>query len=57
MNTTTPNSRIEAELKRERNERLHNDEVKIGESLGDDFRTKDARENDSSGTLHRARGR
>ena len=57
MNTTTPNARIEVELKRERNERLHNDEAKIGENLGDDFRTKDARENDSSGNLHRARGR
>ena len=57
MNTTTPNSRIELELQRERNERLHNDEVKTGESLGDDFRIKDARENDSSGNLQRSRGR
>jgi hypothetical protein len=57
MNTTTQNSRIEVELKRERDERLHNDEVKTGESFGDDFRSKDARENDSSGNLHRPRGR
>lgn len=57
MNPTTPNSRIEAEIQRERNERLHNDEVKTGESRGDDFRIKDARENDSSGNLHRSRNR
>ena len=57
MNTNTPNARIEAELKRERNERQHNDEAKTGESLGDDFRTKDARENESSGNLRRSRGR
>lgn len=57
MNPTTPKSRIEAEIQRERNERLHNDEVKTGESRGDDSRIKDARENDSSGTLQRSRGR
>lgn len=57
MNPTTPKSRIETEIERERNERLHNDEVRTGESLGDDLRTKDARENDSSGTLQRSRGR
>lgn len=54
---TRPNSRIEAELQRERNERLHNDDVKTGANLGDDFRTKDARENDSATSLHRPRGR
>ncbi|MBZ2208749.1 hypothetical protein [Massilia soli] len=57
MTITSQQSRIEAEIERERNERQHNDEVKTGESLGDDFRIKDARENDSSGNLHRARGR
>jgi hypothetical protein len=61
MNKTTadvrPNSRIEAEIQRERNERLHNDDVKTGANLGDDFRIKDARENDSSTNLHRSRGR
>lgn len=57
MTMTTPNARIEAELQRERDERLRNDDVKIGESLADDFRTKDARENDSSGSLHRSRAR
>ena len=61
MNKTTadvlPNSRIEAEIERERNERLHNDDVKTGASLGDDFRIKDARENDSSTSVHRSRTR
>ncbi|MCC6069802.1 hypothetical protein ACFSQU_02580 [Massilia sp. GCM10020059] len=57
MNPNTPNSRIEAEIQRERNERLHNDEAKTGESRGDDFRIKDARENESSGNLHRSRNR
>ena len=57
MNSPNQQSRIEAEIQRERNERQHNDEVKTGESFGDDFRIKDARENDSSGNLHRSRGR
>ena len=54
---TRPNSRIEAEIQRERKERLHNDDVKTGAILGDDFRIKDARENDSSTNLHRSRAR
>ncbi|NML62648.1 hypothetical protein HHL21_16505 [Massilia sp. RP-1-19] len=61
MNKTTaglqPNSRIEAEIQRERNERLHNDDVKTGANAGDDVRIKDARENDSSTKLHRPQGR
>lgn len=52
-----PGSRIEAEIQRERNERLHNDDVKTGALLGDDFRMKDARENDSTANLHRSRSR
>jgi len=57
MNTTSQKSRIEAEIERERAERQHNDEAKTGERVGDDFRIKDARENDSSGNLHRSRAR
>ena len=61
MNKTTagvrPASRIEAEIQRERKERLHNDDVKTGAILGDDFRIKDARENDTSTNLHRSRAR
>lgn len=61
MNNTSadvrPDSRVAAEIARERNERLHNDDVKTGASFGDDFRIKDARENDSSTKLHRSRGR
>jgi hypothetical protein len=56
-NTPRPTSRIEAEIQRERNERLHNDDVRTGASAGDDLRIKEARENDSSTTLHRSRER
>lgn len=50
-------SRIESEIQRERNERLHNDDMKTGALLGDDLRMKDARENDSTANLHRSRNR
>ncbi|MGZ8289762.1 MAG: hypothetical protein ACXW2U_14750 [Telluria sp.] len=52
-----PDSRIEAEVQRERNERLHNDDLKTGGNLGDDYRIKDARGNDSAANLHRPRDR
>lgn len=52
-----PKSRIEAEVQRERNERLHNDDLKTGGNIGDDFRIKDARGNDSAANLHRSRDR
>ena len=52
-----PNARIEAELERERNERLHNDDLKTGGNMDDDFRIKDARGNDSASNLHRSRDR
>ena len=52
-----PTSRIEVEIQRERNERLHNDDLKSGGLVGDDFRIKDARENDSAANLHRSRTR
>lgn len=61
MNKTTPDfrsdSRIESEIQRERNERLHNDDMKTGALLGDDLRMKDARENDCAANLHRSRSR
>ncbi|WP_147373963.1 hypothetical protein [Massilia cavernae] len=52
-----PDSRVELEVERERNERQHNDDVKTGGNLGDDYRVKDARGNDSAANLHRQRDR
>lgn len=60
MNTpaTTPNTRLERELAREREERHKNDEARAGILGGDDLRTKDAREsNHSFGQMHRKRER
>lgn len=53
-NDTTPRSRIDRELERERIERLRNDEARTGELTDDDLRLKDARESNSSGHLHRS---
>lgn len=50
---TTPRSRIDRELERERTERHRNGETRTGELTDDDLRLKDARESNSSGHLHR----
>jgi hypothetical protein len=55
--STGPHSRLERELERERNQRLKNDDEKSGIGTEDEFRTKDARDNLSSGLLHRPRSR
>lgn len=52
-----PRSQIEAEIARERCDRQHNDDTRTGANLGDDFRLKDARENDNTANLHRPRHR
>jgi hypothetical protein len=50
---TSPNSRLAREVEREREERHKNDEARAGIQADDDFRVKDARDNGSSGKLHR----
>lgn len=59
MNTpsTTSAARLNREVQRERDERHRNDDAKSGSGADDEFRTKDARENASSGDLHRSGGR
>ncbi len=51
-----PDSRLEREIARERDQRLKNDDERTGASV-DDFRHKDARDNTGSSQLHRARAR
>ncbi len=46
-------SRLAREVAREREQRLKNDEARAGLSHDDDLRSKDARDNDSSGHLKR----
>ena len=53
----TPNTRLDREVEREREQRHKNDEARAGILADDDFRIKDARENNNSGgKLHRVRG-
>ena len=54
---TGPHSRLEREIERERNQRMKNDDEKSGIGNDDDLRAKDARDNASSGVLHRSRPR
>jgi hypothetical protein len=54
---TTPSSRVERELAREREQRHRNDDAKTGSLTDDELRLKDARESASSGNLHRYHGR
>ncbi len=49
----TPDSRIEREVEREREERQQNDEARIGVLLDEELRTKDARDNAQGSTLQR----
>ena len=56
--STGPHSRLEREIERERLERLRNDnERSDGISAEEEFRTKDARDNASSGGVKRTRSR
>lgn len=48
-----PNSRLDREVEREREQRHKNDEARAGILADDDFRVKDARDNNSSGKLNR----
>lgn len=57
MTKPTPNARLERELERERDERHKHDDAKSGIGNEEEFRAKDARENGSSGNLHRNRDR
>lgn len=50
---TASTSRIEREVERERDERHKNDDAKSGALAEQEFRSKDARENSSSGQLNR----
>lgn len=52
----SPSSRLDREVEREREQRHKNDETRTGMSSEDDLRVKDARDNSSSGNLHRSRG-
>jgi hypothetical protein len=55
--TSTSTSRIDREVEREREERHRHDDAKTYVSTDEEFRTKDARENTSSGQLNRQRSR
>jgi hypothetical protein len=61
MKTSLPNvtrsGRVSREVERERHEKTMIDEARAGLAPGDEFRSKDARENASSGSLKRAPGR
>lgn len=46
-------NRLEREVERERDERCKNDQARSGLLTDDDLRTKDARDNNSSGQLQR----
>lgn len=50
-------TRLERELEREREQRHKNDDERSGIHSDDDLRSKDARDNTSSGTLQRHRPR
>jgi hypothetical protein len=54
---TTSSSRLNREVEREREERHRHDDAKSYVSADEEFRTKDARENASSGQLNRQRAR
>jgi hypothetical protein len=60
MKNQLPNevrARIEREIERERNERILQDETRVGLSGSDEFRIKDARESVSGNNLKRSSGR
>ncbi len=57
MTSPYPDTRLTRELERERDQRVKHDDEKIGGGRGDDLRNKDARDNNSSGELHRSRPR
>ena len=54
--SSSSSSRLDREVEREREQRHKNDETRTGGSSDDDCRVKDARDNSSSGNLHRSRG-
>ncbi|HEX9172458.1 MAG TPA: hypothetical protein VF861_07340 [Telluria sp.] len=49
----SPSGRLDREVERERHEKTMIDEARAGLAPGDEFRSKDARENASSGNLNR----
>lgn len=49
----SPSGRVDREVERERHEKTMIDETRAGLAPGDEFRSKDARENASSGNLNR----
>lgn len=55
--TSTSTSRLDREVQREREERHKNDDAKSGISAEQEFRSKDARDSNSSGNLNRSRSR
>ncbi|HEU5437007.1 MAG TPA: hypothetical protein VFU95_11350 [Telluria sp.] len=61
MKTSLPNvsfnGRVSREVERERHEKEMVDEARVGLAPGDEFRSKDARENASSGNLKRSPAR
>ena len=54
---STSTSRLAREVERERDERHKQDDARAGVSSEEEFRIKDARDNASSGELHRSRSR
>ena len=52
---STPQAQLERELQREREQRIHNDDAKLGASEIDETRSKDARERGDSSTPRRPR--
>ena len=52
---TTPRAQLERELRREREQRVHNDDAKIGQREREESRSKDARESSDSSKLRRHR--
>ena len=60
MKTTpdvSPRERLEREVDRERHERVLHDEERAGLAVDDEFRLKDARENNGSVKIRRVRER
>ena len=55
--SSTPNSRLDREIERERDQRHKNDETRTGSSSDEELRNKDARNNSSSSDLNRSRER
>lgn len=53
----SPSGRVNREVERERHEKTMIDEARAGLAPGDELRSKDARENASSGSLRRSAGR